>query len=166
VTGATILSSGVPALILDPARLLGEHSAPVNALDLTDTNVPSSEEAGPLLVVDDSVTTRMMEKSILESAGYDVEIAVSAEDALQKISHTHFRLIVTDVEMPGMDGFELTRTLRRDDKHSETPIIVLSSLSSEAERRQGLEAGANAFIVKGEFDQKMLLSTIERLVGS
>ncbi len=166
VTGATILGSGVPALILDPARLLGEHSAPVNALDLTDTNVPSSEEAGPLLVVDDSVTTRMMEKSILESAGYDVEIAVSAEDALQKISHTHFRLIVTDVEMPGMDGFELTRTLRRDDKHSETPIIVVSSLSSEAERRQGLEAGANAFIVKGEFDQKMLLSTIERLVGS
>ena len=106
-----------------------------------------------------------MEQSILESAGYTVDTAVSAEDALVKVEDSAYRLFVLDVEMPGLNGFQLTRKLRQDERFAETPIIIVTSLAKEEHRREGLEAGANAYIVKGEFDQNNLLETVERLVG-
>jgi two-component system, chemotaxis family, sensor kinase CheA len=168
VAGATILGTGLPALILDPGPLMGDGNTASRRHETSDMAVSSEaeKETVPLLIVDDSLTTRMMEKSILESAGYTVDLAVSAEDALMRINESDYCLFVCDVEMPGMNGFELTRQLRADDRFAETPIIIVTSLDSKKHRREGLESGANAYIVKGEFDQNNLLKTVERLAGT
>ena len=94
-----------------------------------------------------------------------MDTAVSAEDALAKVEDSAYRLFVVDVEMPGLNGFQLTRKLRQDERFAETPIIIVTSLAKEKHRREGLEVGANAYIVKSEFDQNNLLETVERLVG-
>ncbi len=165
VAGATILGTGLPALILEPAQLVQDSGTRLTSHEVLGPATEVEEELAPLLVVDDSITTRMMEQSILESAGYAVDTAVSAEDALAKVEDSAYRLFVLDVEMPGLDGFQLTRKLRQDERFAETPIIIVTSLAKEEHRREGLEAGANAYIVKREFDQNNLLETVERLVG-
>ena len=165
VAGATILGTGLPALILEPPQLVQDGGTRLMDHEASGRAIEVEEELAPLLVVDDSITTRMMEQSILESAGYAVDTAVSAEDALAKVEDSAYRLFVLDVEMPGLNGFELTRKLRQDERFAETPIIIVTSLAKEEHRREGLEAGANAYIVKGEFDQNNLLETAERLVG-
>jgi len=116
-------------------------------------------------VVDDSITTRIMEKSILEASGYNVELAVSGEEAEEKIAKKDYRLVVTDIEMPGMDGFELTRRMRALEKTKDTPIIIVTSLASDEDKRRGIEVGAQAYIIKGTFDQTVLLNTVRSLVG-
>jgi two-component system, chemotaxis family, sensor kinase CheA len=107
----------------------------------------------------------MLEQSILESAGYEVELAVSAEDALERCRRRRFGLFVVDVEMPGMDGYEFVRTMRADAASSSIPAILVTSRSAPEDRQRGLDAGAAAYIVKGEFDQKRLLATIEELLA-
>lgn len=167
-SGATILGDGSPALILSvpdlfAASLSGQGSR--LRQELEGTRVKARK--GRVLVVDDSITTRTMEKNILETHGYEVTIAVSGPDALSQIASVDFTfdLVVSDVEMPGMTGFELTRKLREMDQTREIPVIIVSSLASDADKRQGIEAGAQAYIVKGSFDQGTLLSTVETLIG-
>jgi len=165
VIGATILGSGLPALILDLGRLMQDRPAGSPHDRELSASAAIENEPVSVLVIDDSMTTRMMEQSILESAGYRVDCAVSAEDALVKIEDTTYRLFVVDVEMPGMNGFELTRALRQDERFAKTPIIIVTSLAKDEHRREGLEAGANAYIAKREFDREYLIETVERLVG-
>ncbi len=166
LAGATILGTGLPALILDPSQIVGRGDLRLQRHDWLEDASDIEEEVAPLLVVDDSLTTRMMEKSILESAGYTVDTAVSAEDALAKVDDCAYRLFIVDVEMPGLNGFQLTRKLRQDERFAETPVIIVTSLAKEEHRREGLEAGANAYIVKSQFEQNNLLDTVERLVGT
>lgn len=163
VIGATILGTGHPALVIEPELLTAAGRAERLADGSSAEPAPNPVTAR-LLVVDDSLTTRMMEQNILCAAGYAVETAVSAEDALAKTAHESFDLIVTDVEMPGLSGFDLTRRLRGDARFSETPIVVVSSLGTDEHRREGYDAGANAYIVKGQFDQNELLSTVAGLL--
>lgn len=167
-SGATILGDGSPALILSVpdlfnASLSGQGSRLRQELEGTRLKA----RKGRVLVVDDSITTRTMEKNILETHGYEVTIAISGPDALSKIDSVDFTfdLVVSDVEMPGMSGFELTRKLREMEQTREIPVIIVSSLASDADKRQGIEAGAQAYIVKGSFDQGALLSTVETLIG-
>jgi two-component system chemotaxis sensor kinase CheA len=167
-SGATILGDGAPALILSvpdlfSASLAGRGSRLRQELE----EKRGLTRKGRILVVDDSITTRTMEKNILETHGYEVTIAISGPDALQKIAGVDFAfdLVVSDVEMPGMNGFELTRKLREMERTRETPVIIVSSLASDADKRQGIDAGAQAYIVKGSFDQGTLLSTVETLIG-
>jgi two-component system chemotaxis sensor kinase CheA len=117
-----------------------------------------------VLVVDDSVTTRLLEKGILENHGYEVTLAVDGVDALEKLANGNFDLVVSDVEMPRMNGFEFTRRLRREEAHRELPVILVTSLSSEEDRKTGVEAGADAYITKGAFDQGNLIATIRQLL--
>ena len=165
VAGATILGTGLPALILDPGQLVQKDDTGTLGRGWFQNAADVEQEAAALLIVDDSLTTRMMEKSILESAGHIVDTAVSAEDALAKIENSRYQLFVVDVEMPGLNGFELTQKLRQDERFAETPIVIVTSLATEEHRRRGLEAGANAYITKSQFDQNSLLDTVERLVG-
>lgn len=165
VSGATILGDGNPALILNVpdlfVRLDGMAGSPPDGFF-------SEEEEGErptILVVDDSITTRTMERSILVSHGYDVEVAVSGEDALEKTATRRFDLVVTDIEMPGINGFELTARLKQTDDYRDVPVIIVSSLSRDEDKRRALEAGARAYIVKGSFDQGTLLETVEELIG-
>ena len=165
VFGATILGDGNPALILNVPDLFGAGSQGARA-PLSREGEESAQRRIRVLVVDDSITTRTMEQSILVSHGYAVVTAVSGEDALEKTAaDAGFDLIISDVEMPGINGFELTRTLRGSEQYRETPIIIVSSLSRDEDKRQALQAGAQAYIVKGAFDQGMLLETVQMLIG-
>ena len=119
-----------------------------------------------LLVADDSFTTRELISSILQSAGYDVITAVDGLDALDKLRGDTYDLVVSDVEMPRVDGFQLTARIRQELGQRELPVIIVTSLASENHRRRGLEAGAQAYIVKSQFDQSNLLETIRQLLGS
>ena len=164
--GATVMGDGNPALILDVPDIFTTAEG-VSSGGLR-TSLQESQRVvsrGSILVVDDSITTRTMEKSILLANGYDVTIAVSAEDALEKTTVASFDLVISDVEMPGLNGFELTAALRATDEYRTTPVIIVSSLAKDEHKRKAIEAGAQAYIVKGAFEQGTLLDTVETLIG-
>lgn len=164
--GATVMGDGNPALILDvPDIFATAEGVSSNGLRKSLQESQTFVARGNILVVDDSITTRTMEKSILVANGYEVLIAVSAEDALEKIGTANFDLVISDVEMPGLNGFELTARLRSIDEYRNTPVIIVSSLSKDEHKRKAIEAGAQAYIVKGAFEQGTLLDTVESLIG-
>lgn len=167
ISGATILNDGVPALILSVADLFAgcQEKSSVGRLRRVHEEVLASACRGRILVVDDSITTRTMEKNILETHHYEVVVAVSGFDALEKLDEGQFDLMVSDVEMPGMTGFELTRKVRQREDTREMPVIIVTSLASDEHRRQGMDAGAQAYIVKGNFQQGVLLDTVETLIS-
>jgi len=158
VAGAALDGEGNPRLVLDPAGLVAD----ARGRGTYEEEAPAPRP--PVLVVDDSLTTRMLEQSILESAGYEVEVAVSAEEALDKARARRFGLFLVDVEMPGMDGFEFVRVTRAEPRLAVVPAILVTSRSAQEDRERGLAAGASAYVVKGEFDQGRLLATIEELL--
>jgi two-component system chemotaxis sensor kinase CheA len=159
VAGAALDAEGNPQLVLDPAALVLAAGA---------KQASSPHEAPPrtpvVLVIDDSLTTRMLEQSILETAGYEVHLATSAEEALEKALIENYDLFVVDVEMPGMDGFEFVARARTTPALSDVPCILVTSRNSPQDKKRGEEAGARAYVVKGEFDQAQLLQTIRRLI--
>jgi two-component system chemotaxis sensor kinase CheA len=126
---------------------------------------PELDRQYQLLVTDDSFTTRELLRSILESAGYDVTIAIDGMDALDKLRAHSYDLLVSDVEMPRVNGFQLTSRLRNELGIETMPVVIMTSLASEEHRRQGLEAGAQAYIVKSQFNQDGLLQVIQQLLG-
>lgn len=161
--GAAILDDGGVALILDPSHLLERHSAGSRTVAAAE---PERHGIPSVLVVDDQFTVRELQRSILETAGYRVETAQDGRRALERIDRSpDIDLVVTDVQMPEMDGFELLRAIRRHDEHSALPVVIVSSRGAEEDKRRGVEEGADAYIVKDEFDQQTLLGTIGRLVG-
>ncbi|AMV70797.1 hybrid sensor histidine kinase/response regulator [Desulfuromonas carbonis] len=165
-TGATILGNGLPALILSVPDLFSAGLAGTSSQLRQDFAAQrAARTKGRVLVVDDSITTRTMEKNILETHGYQVTVAVCGEEALARLAEQPFDLMVSDVEMPGMTGFELTAKVRQIEALRELPVIIVTSLASDADRRKGIEVGAQAYIVKGAFDQGTLLETVESLIG-
>ena len=158
VAGASMEVEEGPRLVLDPDGLVeeaGRASAGTSEQDETRRTV---------LVIDDSLTTRMLEKSILESAGYEVDIATSGEEAMGKVRGRTYALFLVDVEMPGMDGFDFIERCRADPALRDVPAILVTSRSTEEDRARGKEVGAQGYIAKGEFDQAELLDRIRRLV--
>jgi two-component system chemotaxis sensor kinase CheA len=163
--GAAILGDGRIALVLDPAHLL---KTPLEAEAVAVSAAEESEErvAARVLVVDDQFAARELQRSILETAGYRVEVARDGREALGRIGElADLDLVLTDVQMPELDGFQLLEAIRADAQHGSLPVVMVTTLGDEASRRRGAEAGADAYIVKEEFDQRTLLETIERLVG-
>ncbi len=118
-----------------------------------------------VLVVDDSLNTREIEKDVLEAYGYLVTLAEDGLDGLRKAQEGDFDAVLTDVEMPNMDGFSLTARLRQDEKYRNRPIIIITSREKEEDKRRGVEVGADAYIVKGDFDQSNLVETLRTLLG-
>jgi two-component system chemotaxis sensor kinase CheA len=159
VIGASLDADGAPQLVLDPVALVADAVGRARTAP-----APAAEAAAVVLVIDDSLTTRMMERSILESAGYEVDLATSAEEGLDKAHKRHYQLVLVDVEMPGMDGFSFVEQTRADRQLREVPAILVTSRNAPEDRRRGLEAGASDYVVKGDFDQNALLATIRRLV--
>lgn len=158
VIGAWMDAEGNPQLVLDPEALIAEAGRCPN---------PEPHQETPrirVLIVDDSLTTRMLERSILESAGYDVDTATSGEEALEKARGNRYALFLIDVEMPGMDGFTVIERLRADPTQGGIPSILVTSRASAEDRRRGEQVGADAYIVKSEFDQDLLLARIRGLV--
>ncbi len=113
--------------------------------------------------MEDSITARALLRSILEGAGYNVNTAIDGLDGLTQLRSGGYDAVVSDVEMPRMNGFDLTAMIRADKKLSEVPVILVTALQSREDRERGMDVGANAYIVKNDFDQSNLLDVMERL---
>ncbi|MCS0494874.1 response regulator [Ancylobacter sp. MQZ15Z-1] len=124
---------------------------------------PVRRERRKLLVVDDSVTTRLMEQSLFEAAGYEVHLASDGVEALALLRQVDIDMIISDVDMPNLDGFELTRQIRREAALARKPIVLVTALESREDKEEGLRAGANAYVAKSAFDQTHLLEIVQRL---
>ncbi len=165
VSGVIIMATGEVAVVLDIADLIA-HSA-LSLPQVTGKRRASKVERKEkrILVVEDAFSTRELEKNILETHGYLVDTAVDGLDALDRMTGTQYDLIVSDIEMPRMDGFELCRTLKKKEGYKDIPFVMITALQKEEDKRRGIEVGAAAYIIKSAFEQTNLLETIERLVG-
>jgi chemotaxis protein histidine kinase CheA/CheY-like chemotaxis protein len=181
IGGGTIDSDGSVMLLLDVRELAIEQysrgvvleAGPVVHTPETTADKPvaptSPTKSGTgrarVLVVEDSIGVRELQRVILEGAGYDVVTAVDGSDGAARLGGDPVDLVLSDVEMPGMDGFTLTRTIRRTRGWERVPVVIMTSRGDEADKRAGLDAGANAYLLKSEFDQNQLVDTVRRLVG-
>jgi two-component system chemotaxis sensor kinase CheA len=165
--GATILGDGAVVLILDPAHLVRQAPRTSAAVPVGGVSALRASQAPKVLVVDDQFTVRELQRSILRASGYRVEVACDGREALGALSADgDFDIVVTDLQMPEMDGLALLAAIRADPDRSSLPVVVVTSRGSEEDRKRGAEAGADAYIVKDEFDQQALLETVKRLVGA
>jgi CheY-like chemotaxis protein len=163
VSGATIDGDGSVVCLVDLRELGFDGGAVVPAQQEAPAHIPVDRPR--ILVVEDSVGVRELERVILEGAGYDVVTAVDGADGAAKLGDPPADLVLSDVEMPGMDGFALTRTIRRTKSWEHVPVVIMTSRGSEEDQKAGLEAGASAYLLKTEFDQDQLVETVRRLVG-
>lgn len=163
ISGATISVTGKVIPILNISDLIKSAVKIIPSQRIKERE-ERKEEIKSILVADDSVTSRILVKNILEASGYDVKTAVDGMDAYRFLREEDFHLVVSDVEMPRMNGFELTEKIRSDKKLSEMPVILLTALSSREDRERGIDVGASAYIVKSTFDQTGLLNVIKKLI--
>ena len=165
VAGASVLGTGRVAAVLNVSDLLKSAVKRATApLAPGTAGKPVATEKQSILVVEDSITSRALLKNILESADYAVTTAVDGIDAYTALKTGTFDLVVSDVEMPRMDGFDLTARVRADKQLAELPVVLVTALESREHRERGVEVGANAYIVKSSFDQSNLLEVIRRLI--
>lgn len=171
VAGATIDGDGSVVCLLDLRELADRavggsgFMTPAAAPASRKTTATPGQKKARVLVVEDSVGVRELERVILEGAGYLVETAVDGLDGASRLRDDPADLVLSDVEMPGMDGFDLTRTIRRTKGWENVPVIIMTSRGEEHARQAGLDAGCSAYLLKNEFDQEQLISTVRRLVG-
>jgi two-component system chemotaxis sensor kinase CheA len=167
--GATVLGDEEVVPVLNMREIL---KTPAVSHNVSPPEDRGNEDAGEnsrqksILVVEDSITSRMLIKSIFEAAGYKVSIAVDGIDALTTLKTGTFDLVVTDIEMPRMDGFELTRNIKTDKRLEHLPVILVTSLESREHKEKGIESGADAYIAKSNFAQNNLLETVHRFIQS
>jgi two-component system chemotaxis sensor kinase CheA/two-component system sensor histidine kinase and response regulator WspE len=162
VSGGAALEDGRVALLLSTAAIVRA------ARDQEPAATPSA--SGPrrlrVLLVDDSAIARETEAALLRALGHEVEEACDGEEAWRTLAAGRFDVLATDVQMPVLDGIGLTRRVRASPRLARLPVLVLSSLAAPEERRRGAEAGADAWLVKGELDPEVLRATLDRLCGA
>jgi two-component system chemotaxis sensor kinase CheA len=161
IAGVTVLGSGEVAPILNVTDLL--RSARTAVPRTATAATPPAAPAQRILVVEDSITSRMLLKGILESAGYEVKTAVDGIDAFTTLRAERFDLVVSDVEMPRMNGFDLTVRIRAERTLAQLPVVLVTALESREDRERGIDVGANAYLVKSSLDQSNLLEALRRL---
>ncbi len=164
VSAATLLPSGQIALLLNVAHLLRMALGQQVRRESADDIAKPTTRRKRLLVADDSLTTRMLLKTILEAADYEIVTAVDGEQAFQLLPQQPIDLVVSDVDMPRMDGFALTASIRAAKPFAQLPVVLVTARETDADKARGLEVGANAYVTKGAFDQRTLLEVISRLV--
>jgi two-component system, chemotaxis family, sensor kinase CheA len=169
ITGATVLGDGKVIPVVNATELI-EHSLKSRGSTVSETLsdneslVDIDVEQKRILVAEDSLTSRSLLRNIFEAAGYFVKTTVDGAEAFATLNSEKFDLLVSDIEMPRMNGFELTTKIREDEKLSSLPIVLITSLDAAEDRQKGLEAGANAYFVKSSFDQTSIIELIERLI--
>jgi two-component system chemotaxis sensor kinase CheA len=164
ISGACISGGGAVIPILNVADLVESAGTAGMQEPMVTARDKEPKRPGRLLLAEDSITARTLLKSILEAVGYEVMVSVDGLDALTKLKMEPFDLVVSDVDMPRMNGFELTTNIRSDKKLGELPVVLVTSLGSQEDREYGIKVGANAYIVKSDFDQNNLLEIIQRLL--
>jgi two-component system chemotaxis sensor kinase CheA len=159
INGAALLPDGATALVLNVPEIVRRTS-----VDRATPAHGGDDRQRRVLVVDDSITTRTLERSLLEDAGYAVTVAIDGEAGWKTLTEGQFDVMVADVEMPELDGLSLCRRVRADPRLRGTPIILVTSLDTPADRQRGVEAGADAYLAKADFDRDVLVETIARLL--
>jgi len=162
--GAVMLADGAVAILLNPAALAQAARRSEARWSLEAQGAARSKEAPLVLVVDDSITTRTLEKSIFEARGFRVCLSVDGVDALEQLRQQRPNVVIADIEMPRMDGFELLHAMKGDRNLSDIPVVLVTSRDDPQDRLKGLALGAEAYIVKQRFDQTELLQAIEQIV--
>lgn len=171
IAGATVTGSGDVLLIVNVPDLMklalrdGQSSLHERSVDGETAQSAAAPDQQRILVVDDSITTRTLEKNILEAAGYSVQLATDGLEAINVVFAGELPdLIISDIAMPRMDGFALAKRIKGDERTANLPLILVTSLDSPEDKAHGIEVGADAYIVKSNFDQNNLLDTIEQLI--
>jgi two-component system chemotaxis sensor kinase CheA len=160
-SGGIILENGDTALVLDAAAIAERFRG--GAWKEPERRTAARKSRLSILVVDDSFTARTLQKNILEAAGFEVRVATDGMEALGLLKVGEFDAVVADVQMPRMDGFELLKNIKSDERLRETPVVLVTSLSSEEDQARGLGLGAHAYIVKQRFDHQELLEVIRQM---
>lgn len=163
IAAAAILETGKPVPILNSLELLQSAQTKSMRTAMKDKIPDTMQEKISILLAEDSISTRMLLKNILELGGYQVTTAVDGMDAWQQLQTENFSVVVSDIEMPRMNGFELTEKIRQNEKTEQLPIILVTSRETEEDKSRGIEAGANAYLPKSTFDSSHLLEIIQRL---
>jgi two-component system chemotaxis sensor kinase CheA len=161
-SGASILPNGEIVPILDMQSLLQIET---HGMRIPASGVPHTMQSGRVLVVEDSPVAGELLRTILTGSGYEVELAGDGLEAFDGLGRTLCDLVIADVDMPHLNGFEFTRRLRADARSQNIPVIIVTSHDSVEDRQRGFDVGANAFIVKREFDQEQFLATVRRLIS-
>jgi two-component system chemotaxis sensor kinase CheA len=166
MAGASIMGSGEIVLVLNNGDLTrtAERAAISRAPAAEAQEDTNTRKGSVVLVADDSIVTRSLEKNILESAGFRVKVASDGVEAWDVLQTEGADLLVSDIEMPRLDGFDLTERIRADRRLRDLPVVLVTSLDSREQRERGVAAGADAHIVKQSFNQEVLLDTIRRLI--
>ncbi|WP_419835258.1 response regulator [Endozoicomonas atrinae] len=171
ISSAAFLDDGTPILILDADDLVLsiERLVAEGRIDNCDTTASADERAASakrVLVVDDSVTVRELEKSLLEDKGYRVDIAVDGADGWNAVRMNDYDLIITDIDMPRMDGFGFISNIRSEGRLQHLPIIIISYKDRESDRQRGMDVGADHYLTKGSFMDETFISTVRDLIGT
>ncbi|HZC74036.1 MAG TPA: response regulator [Jatrophihabitans sp.] len=166
VAGASVEPDGSVLVVLDPPGLIQRARESGRTAAAAAEAPRSTASQRSVLVVDDALTVRELQRGILERAGYEVRVATHGAQALAALDERPADIVLTDVEMPVMDGFALTEAIRSRPALANIPVLILTSLSSEADKKRGLDAGADGYIVKSGFDETSLLAAVDRLLGA
>ena len=166
ISGVAIPGSGKAVPILNVPDLIRTAVKAPQPLPIITASPEKEGKAGKgyILVVEDSITSRILLKNILETAGYRVRTAIDGIDAMTTLKNEEFDLVVSDIEMPGMNGFDLTAKIRSDKRLADLPVVLVTALERREDREHGIEVQADAYIVKSSFDQSNLLEIVRRLI--
>ncbi|GAB1542701.1 hybrid sensor histidine kinase/response regulator [Scytonema sp. NUACC21] len=163
ISGATILGTGEVCMVLNPTDLFKSAKKTVVSVTVKEL-AKKAQIKKKILLVEDSIPIRTQMRRILETAGYEVIDAIDGQDGFKKLSENKFDAVVSDVQMPNLDGFEFTMKIRELSEYEKLPVILVTTLANEQDKLQGEKVGANAYITKGEFEQGTFLDTLRRLV--
>ena len=164
ISGATVLGNGRVVPIINASELIKSVQSAPGKMREREPVEKAADKIKKILVAEDSITARTLLKNILETAGYQVTVAVDGTDAFTRARSDQFDLIVSDIDMPRMNGFDLTVKIRKDTKLSEIPVVLVTALESREDRERGIEVGADAYVIKSSFDQSNLLKIIKKLI--
>jgi two-component system sensor histidine kinase and response regulator WspE len=169
ISAAAILEDGTPALIVDVEDMVRSLDILISDRRLIHVRQRSDEETTraikQILVADDSITVREVERKMLSAKGYHVDVAIDGMDALNTLRNGNYHLLVTDIDMPRMNGIELVNVVKGDARLQNIPIIVVSYKDREEDRNLGLEAGADYYLTKGSFQDETLVNAVQDLIG-
>ena len=164
ISGATLTGNGEIMMVLNVDELI-DNAHHLSGRSLADADTASLLEQRPhILVVDDSITTRTLEKNMLEAQGFRVTLGTDGQAGWELLQRDNYSLVITDVEMPRLNGFELTERIRQSGRYPHLPVIIVTSLAKEADKRRGVEAGADAYLVNSDFESRALLDIVRQLI--
>jgi two-component system sensor histidine kinase and response regulator WspE len=170
VSAAALMEDGTPLLIFDVDDIFRSLEKIISAGRLSRVRGGGQDKversAKRILVVDDSITVREVERKLLEASGYEVEIAVDGMDGWNALRESDYDLVITDIDMPRMDGIELVKLIRNDARYQKLPVMIVSYKDREEDRYRGLEAGADYYLTKGSFHDETLREAVVDLIGA